>query len=187
MMDVPILIRPARREDFERLCALYEELDEHHRRARPDLFRAPAGPARERSFVDALIAGPDCTIIVAETRTGSLLGFVTVVVRTIAASVVRDERRFAEIDGLVVSRHARRRGIARELVSAADRWSSSRGVASLELSVWEFNQEAAAFYEAVGFETFLRRMGRKTQVVCPGDLCQGDKTSAARSAARSRR
>ena len=172
-MDVPILIRPALREDFERLCALYEELDEHHRRARPDLFRAPAGSGRERSFVDALIAGPDCTIIVAENRTESLLGFVTVIVRTTPASSVRDERRFAEVDSLVVSRHARRRGIARELVNAADQWSSSRGVASLELSVWEFNQEAAAFYEAVGFETVLRRMSRRIQVVCPSGSSPG--------------
>lgn len=30
----------------------------------------------------------------------------------------------------------------------------------IELNVWEFNDEARAFYEARGFETLVRRMGR---------------------------
>ena len=36
-------IRPAAASDFKRLCKLFEELDEFHRRGRPDLFVKPDG------------------------------------------------------------------------------------------------------------------------------------------------
>jgi ribosomal protein S18 acetylase RimI-like enzyme len=154
-------IRPARDEDFDQLCDLYEELDEHHRRARPDLFRTPSGPRRERSFVRSLIAGPDSTILVAQAPSGRLLGLSTVIIRIVPASVIRDERRFAEIDSLVVRVDARRRGIARALVQASAAWSSARGMATLELKVHEFNQDALAFYKAAGFTTTIRHMARQ--------------------------
>ena len=59
-------IRPAASGDFKRLAKLFDELDEFHRRGRPDLFVKPQGPAREPGEIEALIAGPDSTILVAE-------------------------------------------------------------------------------------------------------------------------
>jgi len=49
---VRVTTRPARADDFETLCALFEELDEFHRQARPDFFRPFDGPARTREQVD---------------------------------------------------------------------------------------------------------------------------------------
>lgn len=34
-----LAVHPARREDHTALCCLFDELDEFHRQARPDLFR----------------------------------------------------------------------------------------------------------------------------------------------------
>ena len=70
------------------------------------------------------------------------------------ATPVRDERRLVEIDEIVVRPDRRRRGVATA-------WAREQpGVVSVELNVWEFNDEARAFYEARGFETLVRRMGR---------------------------
>lgn len=54
-------IRPAAASDFKRLCKLFEELDEFHRRGRPDLFVKPDGQAREFAEIETLIAGPGST------------------------------------------------------------------------------------------------------------------------------
>jgi ribosomal protein S18 acetylase RimI-like enzyme len=145
------------------LCGLYEELDAHHREALPDLFAAPPEPGRTRDFVTALIDEDDSAILVAEDRSGALLGFVTIILRTVTASTVRRARRFGEIDNIVVRAGARRRGVARSLLDEAARWSAARGHATLELSVYAFNKEAIGFYRAAGFETLSHRMSLALQ------------------------
>jgi ribosomal protein S18 acetylase RimI-like enzyme len=42
----------------------------------------------------------------------------------------------------------------------AQRWATERGLREIELNVWEFNQSAIAFYEALGYVTERRKMRR---------------------------
>ncbi len=153
-------IRQASPRDFERLCRLFAELDEFHRQARPDMFVRPQGPARDPAHIEALIAGPDSTILVAEDSAfPHLVGLATVLIRDIPAVALRRARRVAEVDNLGVARHARRHGVGRALMRAAMEFAEARCIATVELGVHEFNAGAIAFYEALGFRTVTRRMG----------------------------
>ena len=38
------------------------------------------------------------------------------------------------------------------------RFAKEKGFSRIELNMWEFNQDALAFYEAAGFKTFRRYM-----------------------------
>ncbi|MBQ8030721.1 MAG: hypothetical protein IJ260_04225 [Butyrivibrio sp.] len=38
------------------------------------------------------------------------------------------------------------------------RFAKEKGFSRIELNMWEFNQNALAFYEAAGFKTFRRYM-----------------------------
>jgi ribosomal protein S18 acetylase RimI-like enzyme len=40
----------------------------------------------------------------------------------------------------------------------AHRWALDKKVRHVELNVWEFNKEAIAFYDKLGYETANRRM-----------------------------
>ncbi len=152
-------IRPARGEDFPAVCMLFDELDELHRRARPDLFRRLEGPARAPADMAALIAGPDSALFVAEDKAfGHLVGLVTVAIRSTPAVAARAARRIAEIDNVDVARHARRHGIGRGLIRAAQEWAATRGLDTVELNVHEFNAGAIGFYQAVGFKPVTRRL-----------------------------
>jgi diamine N-acetyltransferase len=153
------IIRPARPDEFEALCPLWEVLDEEHRVVRPDWFHRPAGERRRREDIAALIAGPDGALLVAEAD-GRLLGLSSLFIRTWPATTVRAERRVVEIDNIVVDPAARRRGVARALIEASAAWARGRGFDAIELSVFEFNREALAFYQAMGFATMLRRVVR---------------------------
>lgn len=158
-------IRPAASGDFKRLAKLFEELDEFHRRGRPDLFVKPQLPARGPDEIDALIAGPDSTILVAgDSAFPHLIGLVTVRIRETPALPFQPARRIAEVTNLGVASHARRHGVGRALMRGASAFAAVRGAAAVELSVHEFNAGAIAFYEALGFRTAMRRLGMRLEV-----------------------
>ena len=152
-------IRPAAASDFKRLCKLFEELDEFHRRGRPDLFVKPDGQAREVGEIEALIAGPGSTILVAgDSAFPHLIGLATLRIRETPALPIQPARRIAEVTNLGVAKHARRHGVGRALMREARAWAVQQGVAAMELGVHEFNAGAIAFYEALGFRTVTRRL-----------------------------
>ena len=45
-------------------------------------------------------------------------------------------------------------------MATAERWAAERGLHEIELSVWEFNQGAIAFYTELGYVTERRKMRR---------------------------
>jgi ribosomal protein S18 acetylase RimI-like enzyme len=53
---------------------------------------------------------------------------------------------------LAVAPKARRRGIGRALMSAAEAWLRQQGAPKLQLMVRQGNDEALAFYAALGLE-----------------------------------
>lgn len=67
-------------------------------------------------------------------------------------------RQYAMIGDLVVRKRFRRSGVGQSLVERAHQWALDKGAVQVELSVWEFNKEAIAFYEKLGYRTASRRM-----------------------------
>ena len=152
-------IRPAAVSDFKRLCKLFEELDEFHRRGRPDLFVKPDGPTRELAEIESQIAGPNSTILVAEDSTfPHLIELAAILIRETQALPFQPARRIAEVTHLTVAKHARRHGVGRALMSEASQWAAAQGIAAMELGVHELNAGTIAFYEALGFRTVTRRL-----------------------------
>ena len=153
-----VTIRPAVPADYDALCGLWRQLDEHHRRARPDLFKPPEGPRRARDWATEQIEGPGKSILVAQAAHGRLAGMASLRIETPEALPVRIVRRHVELHNLVVGSAFRRRGVAGELVQAAARWTAAQGLGELELTVHEFNPTALEFYAAAGFRTIRRRL-----------------------------
>jgi diamine N-acetyltransferase len=151
-MTPSISIRPAVQADIPSLVPLFEVLDEHHRIARPEIFRKPVGARREQPWLEWIIAGPDRTILVAEGIDKEILGLVVLIARSIPSNVVREAREFVEIDQVVVAASARRSGIGRSLMEASKAWARERNISRLEVSAWSFNVEAIAFYRKFGFD-----------------------------------
>ena len=169
-MDPPIPIRPAVPADYQALCALWEALDEHHRRVRPDLFRAPEGPRRELAWVQSLIDDPDSDILVADAVPGRLSGLAVVQLETPPEVPFRIQHPFVQIHNLVVAAADRRRGVGAALINACADWSRARGIEVVELKMLEFNQGARRFYEAMGFVTARRWMSLKLDHSAPSAL-----------------
>ncbi len=154
-----IIIRKAVEADYEPLCRLWDEVDLLHRQRLPAFFRRPEGAVREWEYFTGLLADEEVGIFVAEIA-GELLGFVHALAVQTREIPVLVPRRYAAIDNLVVTEHARRQGIGRFLMKAAEDWARERGLATVELTVYEFNQGAIKLYEKLGYETLFRRMSK---------------------------
>lgn len=71
------------------------------------------------------------------------------------------EREYLDVDEFCVDEAYRRTGAATELITFIRDVAKERGFDRIELNMWEFNQEALAFYEAVGFTTYRRYLEMK--------------------------
>jgi RimJ/RimL family protein N-acetyltransferase len=73
--------------------------------------------------------------------------------------------------GLMVAQGARRQGVGRALLEAAERWARSSGIAKIELHVFPYNDAALALYERAGYEregyrrVHFRRGGRLVDAI----------------------
>ena len=157
-----IHIRPAAARDYEALLLLFEEVDALHRQHHPERFRKPAGPARERDFFLAALDDAHVGFFVAEDK-GELVGHVHIIVRETPPVPILKPRRLAYIDEIVVKVAYRGRGVGHLLMEQAEAWARTNGATAIELGVYEFNQEAQAFYRDLGYTTFHRRMGKSLE------------------------
>jgi ribosomal protein S18 acetylase RimI-like enzyme len=152
-------IRAATADDYDQLCALADQGDALHRAHLPHLFRAPAGPAREKDYILGLLADEDVGLFVAEGDAG-LLGFVKVIVRDTPPIPIKVPRRFAVVDNVAVREDARRAGVGRALMDRAHEWAQGKGATEIELNVYAFNASARAFYDSLGYETRSFRLSK---------------------------
>lgn len=128
-------IRDVRRSDAEALVALYADWDH------------PATADVVESVLDAWMRHDDRVILVAEIA-GELAGMAAVA----AVPHLSTPGRGARLVGLVVGRAHRRRGVASDLLRAAEQQARSWGCDQLELTSARFRQEAHHFYPARGYE-----------------------------------
>jgi len=157
-----MVIRKARLDDYGELCALIAEVDELHRNNLPQRFKEPEGPTREWEYFRSLITDESVGFFVAEGE-GELVGFVHAVVRDSRNIPILVPRRYAFVDSIAVREELRGTGIGRALMERAHEWAVSKGATGMELNVFEFNEEAVAFYRKLGYRTVCREMSRPLQ------------------------
>jgi GNAT superfamily N-acetyltransferase len=153
----PIRIRQATMGDYDSLVALFDELDEFHRQARPDVFRRFEGPARTRKQIERWLAGPGSTVLVAKSRQ-DVIGLAVLLTRpppTFAGAV---PHKVIELDNLVVRADRRSQRIGRQLLEATVAWTRGQGASHVAVAVHAFNRDARRFYENFGFLPSIDRL-----------------------------
>lgn len=154
---VAFRVRPASMGDYEALCPLFDELDDFHRQARPEMFQPFTPPVRAREQVARWLAEAGSTVLVAETDAG-LVGLALLLTRPASPFVGAVPRKVIEIDNLVVRADQRGQRIGRRLLAASMEWARQRGATYVEVTVHDFNQEAERFYKAFGFARSMNRL-----------------------------
>lgn len=155
-MEGEMTIRAATLEDYPRLRAVLIGTLAFHCQALPDVFRTTDTPPPSREFVTDLVSQGKGTLLIAE-QEDDVVGFLTI--RAVAVDQpYLIPRRYGVIDNVSVTAVRRRQGIGRALMVAAHEWAGRHGLTQVRLNVWEFNREALAFYESLGYTTTSRNM-----------------------------
>lgn len=157
MSDVNI--RPARPDDYDELCRLFDEIDSLHRKALPDIFHRPSGPVRDHDYVLNLLGDQDVLLLVAE-QEQKLVGLAHAFARENAALPVFTPRKYVVIDSIIVTQAMHRHGIGRQFAERIELWAKCQRAETIELNVYEFNREALRFYECLGYSTLSRKMSK---------------------------
>lgn len=152
-----LAIRPPRPDDYETLCALFDGLDEFHRRGRPDFFQPFDGPPRPREAVERWCSGPGSTVLVAE-GDGEVVGLAVLLRRMPSGFAGAVPREVVELDNFVVRGDWRSRRVGRHLLDAVLDWSRAQGASHVEVGGHAFNRDARRFYERFGFTPSIDRL-----------------------------
>jgi ribosomal protein S18 acetylase RimI-like enzyme len=150
-------VREATIEDHAAIAALFLEGDRHHHRGVPAVFAEPVPPVRSRELIAGQLADGFGAYLLAE-HAGEVVGLARVEEQGAPELPVFVQRRYLVVDAVVVTERLRGAGVGQALMEAAHVWGRARGLTSVQLHVWEFNQDAIRFYERLGYTTLSRRM-----------------------------
>ena len=126
MTAKPVHVRTATLGDYEVLVALFDELDEFHRQARPDFFQPFDGPARTCQQIEQWLSAPGSTVLVAE-RGADVIGLAVLLTRTPSSFAGAVPRKVVELDNIVVRADQRGWRVGRRLLGATVDWSRRSG------------------------------------------------------------
>ena len=149
---MPIEVRPAKRDELERVNELRRMVNDVHVQGRPDIFRPDFCEALERHVYEAF-DGDDSDIIVAAVD-GVIAGFATVQYIRRPETPYSLARDFYRVEEFGVDTAYRRQGVATALVDYMKRDAREKGFDRVELDAWAFNEGALAFYKSAGFRTY---------------------------------
>ncbi len=151
-------VRTATLRDCDVLCALFDELDELHRQARPDMFQSFGKPARTQLQVARWLSETGSTILVAENEEGVIVGLAVLLTRPPSPFAGAVPRKVIELDNIVVRADQRNNKIGRRLLAACVEWARDRKATHVEVAVHAFNRDARRFYESFGFQPSIDRL-----------------------------
>ena len=151
-----MIVRFAKENELGRVNELRKQVNDIHVEGKPEVFK-PGFGEELRDFVNVIWNDPEQEIVVAE-NDGVICGFAVLHHINKPENPFMKERDFIDIDEFCVDKDHRRKGAASEMVSFIKKFAREKGFKRIELNMWEFNQNALAFYEAAGFKTFRRYM-----------------------------
>lgn len=152
-------VRLARPDDAEAISRLATRVQALHAAAEPGVFRPASAATFPPATVRALTALPGHQIWVA-TVDGGVAGYAYAILRDVAETPWKYATRVCAIEQMGVDERHRRRGLGARLLAAVRDAAAAWNAAELRLSVWEFNDEARAFYARQGFTGYQRHLRR---------------------------
>lgn len=150
------MIRAATENDLPRINELRRQVSDLHAAVRPDMFKT-GFPQEVSEYLYTMYEANDRHILVVETN-DRIIAFACLAEIESPVTPYRPGRRFLEVDEVGVDVSARRQGVGKKLFEEIRRFAKEKDFTRLELNMWEFNEEALKFYEAIGFTTYRRYM-----------------------------
>ena len=152
-----IQTRKAGHSDIPAIIALLQESDVFHGRGAPTYQIESDKPLRAHDYVMHTLNEDNGEVLLAVDGE-RIVGLVHLAFFEKRGWPTSKDRPYAHVGDIVVTKAYWRTGVGRQLMAAAEDWARARGAIDIELGVWDFNEDAIAFYEALGFFTQKRTL-----------------------------
>ena len=152
--------RPSVPEECEGSRPRQKEIAHLLHKGRPDLFKTEALYFTKDAFADRL-NDPKLTNFIAESETGKVVGYAFAWVISHRNHSTYIDFDCFYIDDICVLQSHQRNGIGKKLFDCCKEKAQEKKCKNIELGVWEFNQNAIAFYKSCGLTDRIRRMEYK--------------------------
>ncbi|MPX91509.1 GNAT family N-acetyltransferase [Salinivibrio sp. VYel1] len=141
-------VRRASVEDLDAIFALNVQIGDMHHQHAPHLFATP-GPSG-RAFLQKALQEADKYFWVAEHQ-NKVIGFLSARLESFEHIPHLVDDPMCHVNTIVVDRDARGTGAGKALMAACTQWAKDNHATVIKLEVMTFNQDAQAFYHALGF------------------------------------
>jgi len=153
-----IKIRQAVISDYSNILNLILEVHKLHLNNRPDVYKDIDTPLSEEEFKNMLNCDNSKVFVAKNTETNELVAYSLTLINTTGEHPMLQPKTFAYIDSFCVKSDCKKKGIGQMLFQHILEFAKTKNASSVQLNVWEFNEDAIKFYEAMGMNTRNRRM-----------------------------
>lgn len=151
-----IFVREANFDDYEWIKNLVKQVHMIHVMNRPDVYVDVYDPFTRSQFYEIL--NDDKSKVFVATINGNIVAYsIFEIMQTRNISILK-QKRFIYIDDICVDSDYRKHGISRKLFNKIVDYAKINDINSIQLTVWEFNNDAIKFYEDLGMTTRNRKM-----------------------------
>lgn len=150
-------IRRAEIKDIGRITELLYQVHKVHADGRPDLFRPGCKKYTESQLLE-LIQDDSCPIYVAENTNGLIEGYAFCMLQEVKDDKSHPDMKTLHIDDLCVDECCRGKHVGTSLYQYVCEEAKRLECYHLTLNVWELNEGAKKFYEAMGLSPLKTTM-----------------------------
>lgn len=143
------MIRKAEIRDIPEIMNLLVQVDMVHHKGRPDLFKGPA-TKYTKDELTLIIKDDDNPVFVYVSDDGIVKGHAFCNIINQPANHVLTQIKTLYIDDICVDENTRGQHIGKSLYEFVVSYAKKIGCYNVTLNVWECNQSAKKFYEAMG-------------------------------------
>ena len=150
-------IRKAIVTDIEKILFLEDQVFEIHLKARPDYVK---NKSVNYDYLKKIIEENNKEIFIAE-ENNEVIGFCIIHIYELKNHPIFHDMINIEIENICVDKNHRKKGTGKRLFEEVKLFAKNNNARFIELTVWEFNQNAKKFYENMGMKIRENRMEYK--------------------------
>jgi diamine N-acetyltransferase len=148
-------IREATKSDYEVVHQIQKQVHEIHTKERPDHYKM-ADTTLDKEYFNSLIDGENTKVFLLEED--QPIAYTIITIKNTEERPILIPKKVVYMDDFGVDIKYRGKGLGKIFFGKILEFAKNIAANSLELSVWEFNENAIKFYESMNLKTKMRRM-----------------------------
>lgn len=149
-------MREATKNDYDTVHYIQKQVHEIHTKERPDHYKM-ADITLDKDYFNNLIDRDNTKVFVLEAYRPVAYSILTI--HPPKERHILIPKKVVYMDDFGVDEKVRGKGVGKRFFEQIVEFAKEIEADSLELAVWEFNEQAINFYESMHLETKVRRMG----------------------------